>query len=119
MSTRTARSQDSHVSPTERHMLEAIFKLSPAAMALWRGPQMIFEMVNPGYQALFPGRALLGHPFLEALPEFRGQPFIELFRRVLETGEPYIGHEVLARHRRTQDGPLEDRYYDFTYVQIL
>ena len=94
------------------------FKASPAAMALWRGPEMVFEMVNPAYQAIFPGRELLGRPFLEALPEFKGQPFFDVFSRVLETGEPFVGREVLARHRSTRDGPIEDHYYDFTYVRI-
>jgi signal transduction histidine kinase len=103
---------------SERHRLDMIFKASPAAMALWRGPQMVFELVNPAYQALFPGRALLGRPFLEALPEFKGQPFFEVFSHVLKTGEPFVGREVLARHRSTADGPLEDHYYDFTYVRI-
>ncbi len=101
-----------------RHVLESIFRETPAAMALWRGSDMIFELVNPSYQRLFPGRRLVGRPFLEALPEFEGQPFIEIFRRVLETGEAFVGHEVVARHRATEDGPLEDHYYDFTYVRI-
>jgi signal transduction histidine kinase len=103
----------------ERHKLEVIFRESPAAMALWRGPNMVFEMVNPIYQALFPGRELLGKPFLEAIPEFIDQPFLDIFKKVLETGESFIGHEVLAHHRRSQSGPLEDRYYDFTYVRIV
>lgn len=102
----------------ERHRLEAIFDASPAAMALWRGPDMVFDMVNPAYQGIFPGRPLLGRPFLEAIPEFRDQPFFTFFSRVLETGEPFIGREVLARHRTTADGPVEDHYYDFTYVRI-
>jgi signal transduction histidine kinase len=75
-------------------------------------------MVNPQYQALFPDRKLLGRPFLEALPEFQGQPFADLIRNVLETGKHFIGHEVLARHSRIQGGPLEDHYYNFTYVQV-
>jgi signal transduction histidine kinase len=106
------------VETLDHHKLEAIFQVSPAAMALWRGPGMVFEMVNPGYQAIFPGRRLLGRRFLEALPEFEGQPFMEYFERVLETGVPFVGREVLARHRGAEDGPLEDHYYDFTYARI-
>jgi PAS domain S-box-containing protein len=102
----------------ERDKLEAIFQGSPAAMAVWSGPDLIFDKVNPGYQALFSDRELEGKPFLEALPEFAGQPFAGLITRVLETGEPFVGREVLARHARSKDGPIEDRYYDFTYVRI-
>jgi signal transduction histidine kinase len=87
-------------------------------MALWRGEDLVFEMVNPEYQAIFGTRELLGRPFLEAVPEFVDQPFADLIRKVLTTGEPFVGHEVLARLRRSPEGPLEDRYYDFTYVRL-
>jgi signal transduction histidine kinase len=102
----------------ERHKLEALFRDSPAAIALWKGPKLIFEMVNPGYQSLFPGRKLLGLPLDEAIPELSDQPFSDLLRGVLETGQSYVGHEALARHRARADGPIEDRYYDFVYVRI-
>jgi signal transduction histidine kinase len=102
----------------EREKLVAIFRASPAAMALWRGPNLSFEMVNPVYQAIFPGRQLVGLPFLDALPEFEGQPFAALIRQVFETGEPFVGREMLARLRPTPGSPLEDHYYDFTYARI-
>ncbi|RZA05359.1 MAG: DUF4118 domain-containing protein, partial [Proteobacteria bacterium] len=101
-----------------RRRLEAIFTTSPAAMALWTGPDLKFEMINPQYQALFGNRALLGKPFLEALPEFHDQPFAGLLQAVMETGVPYVGHEELARHASEEGGPLEDHYYDFTYVRL-
>lgn len=103
---------------TERHKFEAIVRHSPAAMAVWRGEQFEFEIVNPEYQAIFGDRPLLGKPLLEALPELADQPFPGLLTRVLGTGEPYTGREVLARLARTTGGPLEDRYFDFSYIPI-
>lgn len=103
----------------ERYKLEAIIEHSPAAMVLWQGPNHVFEKVNPQFQAIFPGRKLLGKPFLEALPEFVGQSFNDLLDKVFETGETFLGHEVLARHPRVPGGPLEDFYYDFTYERIV
>jgi signal transduction histidine kinase len=41
-----------------------------------------------------------------------------LLRHVLETGEEFIGREVLARHGDSADGPPVDHYYDFTYLRI-
>lgn len=110
---RTAKELES-----EKHKLDTIFQKSPAAMAIWSGPDMTFDKVNPKYQEIFPGRELLGRPFLEALPEFKGQKFMDLYKNVLETGEPIIGQEVLARHKTKVDGPIEDHFYDFSYVQI-
>lgn len=102
----------------DHHILEVVFRDSPAAMALWRGTDLVFEMVNPRYQAIFPERELLGRSLLEAIPELEGQGFGELLLNVLETGEPYIGREVLARLAPYDDGPLVDHYFDFTYVRI-
>ena len=102
----------------ERHQLELIFRESPAAMALWSGEDLVFERVNPEYQDLFRGRAMVGRPLLEALPELRGQGFDELLRRVLHTGEPVAGRETLARIQRDFGGPVEDRYFDFSYLQV-
>jgi len=102
----------------EQHKLQTIFEKSPAAMALWRGPELIFEKVNPEFQANFETRQLEGLPMVDALPELRNQVFPDLIRRVFETGETYHGQEVLARLARTEGGPLEDRYYDFTYARV-
>lgn len=102
----------------ERYKLDIIFRDSPAAMALWRGPELVFEMVNPNYQAIFPGRKLIGKPLREALPELVDQGFAELLIKVMQSGETFVGHEVLAQIRPTEGGPFEERYYDFTYVPI-
>ncbi|MDQ3234332.1 MAG: PAS domain-containing protein, partial [Pseudobdellovibrionaceae bacterium] len=44
----------------ESHRLDQIFRSSPAAMALWTGQDMVFEMANPGFQALVQNIDLLG-----------------------------------------------------------
>jgi signal transduction histidine kinase len=102
----------------ERHKLETVFRESPAAMALWRGPDLIFEMVNPVYQAIFGDRQLVGLPIVEAVPELKEQEFPKLLREVFDTGEPFVGREVLARLAPREGAPLQDYYYDFTYVRI-
>lgn len=103
----------------QRHQLELIFRESPAAMALWRGEDLVFERVNPQYQALFGAdRPLVGRPLLEVVPELQGQGFDDILRHVLRTGEPFTGTEVLARFAQKGGGPPLDRYFDFTYLQV-
>ncbi len=102
----------------ERHQLELIFRESPAEMATWRGEDLVFTRVNPKYQNLFSTRQLVGLPVLDAIPELAGQGFDDLLKNVLRTGKPFIGREVLAKIQREKDGPVEDRYFDFTYLQI-
>lgn len=101
----------------QRHLLELIFRESPAAMALWRGEDLVFERVNPVYQTLF-GRTLVGKALLEAAPELEGQGFDDLLRKVLHTGVPFTGTEMLARFAPEAGAPSLDRYFDFTYFQV-
>lgn len=102
----------------ERALLDEIFRQTPVSMAIWRGPDLRLEHVNPGYEALFQGRSLLGKRPLEAFPELADQPVADWLEAVYETGEPRVGREALVRHRRREGGPIEARYYDFAYLRI-
>ena len=103
---------------TEKFKLESIFNFSPAAMAMWQGPDLIFEKVNPQYQRVFGDRLLVGKPFLEALPEFKDQVFFNWMFDVLNSGTTYSAKDTLARVAKTEGGPLEDCYFDLAYVRI-
>lgn len=102
----------------EKFKLESIFNFSPAAMAMWRGPDLIFEKVNPEFQHIFADRLLVDKPFLEALPEFKGQQFASLMFDVLKTGKPYSAKDMPVQIAKEKEGPLEERYFDFVSVRI-
>jgi PAS domain S-box-containing protein len=102
----------------EREKLATIIRESPAAMCLWRGEEFVFELANERFEQVFGNRRLVGKTLEEGLPELTDQAFPALLRRVFETGEPFVGHEVLARIAATQGGPLLDHYYDFTYLRV-
>jgi two-component system CheB/CheR fusion protein len=102
----------------ERHKVELIFQKSPGAMALWRGKNLVFEKVNPQYQAIFGDRVLVDKPLMEALPELAGQPFPCLLGKVWDTGEPCVEKEALTRLSRNQDGPIEDQYFDYSFIRV-
>lgn len=78
----------------------------------------MFDKLNAEYQRIFGERRLAGLPLLEAVPELAAQEFPALLRRVLETGETHVGTEVLARLAPRPGGPLEDHYYDYSYVRL-
>lgn len=106
-----ARAEAEH----QRARLEQLFMQAPAAICILGGPTLVYELVNPGYQALFPGRELLGKPILAALPEIADNLVYTTFRRVYETGQPHEEQALLIPLARLTDGVLEDRY--FKYVQ--
>ena len=101
----------------ERHRsrLERLFMAAPAAICILAGPELAFELVNPGYQALFPSRALLERPLLVALPELAGQAALALLRQVYETGQTCQRYELLVPVAPAAGAAPEDRYFNFTY----
>jgi PAS domain S-box-containing protein len=104
----------------EKLKFEAIFAVSPAAMTLVRGPDFIYEKVNPKYKETMGGRDIVGKPMLEALPELINQPFHSYMKKVFETGVTFVGKEVPAYLNRHPDkgNTLEEVFFDFTYTRI-
>ncbi|HEX2120833.1 MAG TPA: ATP-binding protein [Thermoanaerobaculia bacterium] len=89
--------------------LYTLFMQAPAFICVLRGPDHVFDMVNPLYQRLFPHRELLGRPIREALPELAGQGFFELLDGVFTTGEPFAGKEM----------PVDQGFFNFVYQPML
>ena len=103
----------------ERSRLAYVFEQAPAFLAVLRGPEHTFEMVNDAYYQVVGRRTLIGKPVLEALPEIRGQGFVELLDRVMETGKPFIGREVPVELTRDAGSAPEERYLDFVYTPLV
>jgi len=99
----------------QRDRLKQFFMQAPAGICILHGAELVFELVNPLYQQLFPGRELLGKALLEAVPEVKGQPIQQVLAKVYTTGNTFEGKELLIPLARTADGPVEDRYFNFIY----
>jgi PAS domain S-box-containing protein len=103
----------------ERERLAYVFQRAPAFLAVLRGPDHVFELVNDAYLQLVGHRELVGRPVREALPEVREQGFIALLDRVLATGEPFVGRELSVLLARTPGAPPEERFVDFVYLPLV
>ena len=98
---------------------QSIFSQAPVAIAIMRGPDLVFEQANEYYQELVGTRELVGLPIREAFPELAGQGIYELLDGVLASGEPYVGRSVLVRLRPGDEQALVDRYFDFVYQPLI
>lgn len=98
-----------------RARLADIFRQAPALMAVLQGPDHVFALANDAYYDLVGRRDLLGKPVLEALPEVRGQGFVQVLDDVLRTGQPFVGHEVPVRLARSPGTAPEERFVTFIY----
>lgn len=99
----------------ERERLADLFQQAPAFFALLRGPNHVFEMINPPYQDLVGQRPVLGKTLREAVPEAEGQGFLALLDAVYRTGTPHIGRSTPIQLARSGSPALEARYLDFVY----
>ncbi|WP_421934870.1 sensor histidine kinase [Phenylobacterium sp.] len=99
--------------------LRDIFRQAPGFMAVLTGPDLTFTLANDAYNQLIGHRPVIGRPVATALPEVRGQGFIQLLEGVMASREPFIGRSISVLLQRTPDGPPEERFLDFIYQPIL
>jgi signal transduction histidine kinase len=99
----------------ERHRLSQLVLQAPAAMCLLQGPSLVYELVNPSYQQLFAGRALLGKPLLEAMPELQGSVVWEHLQQVYTTGRSHHAHELPVTLEQAADSEPAVRYFNHTF----
>jgi PAS domain S-box-containing protein len=102
----------------ERSRLAYLFTHAPALVAVLRGPEHVFELVNPPYMLLIGGRDVKGLKVREALPEVEGQGYFEMLDKVYQTGEPHIGREMKVMLGRGQAGAMEESFINFVYQPI-
>ncbi len=99
-------------------MLQNLYLNAPAYVATLNGPTHIYDLVNPSYQNLFGSREITGKPILEALPELKGQGFDKLLDNVYNTGEIFVGNEMLTWLAYDKGLEPAERYFNFSYQPI-
>jgi signal transduction histidine kinase len=97
-----------------RHLAD-IFRQAPAAIAIMRGPQHVYEHANPAYLELIGRRPVIGRGVREAVPELAGQGIFELLDEVYRTGTPHVGEAAKVLVERSASRGPEERYFDFVY----
>ena len=96
----------------ERERLWDVFRQAPAAMALVRGPERVFELANAAYVRLV-ARQVEGLPFARAIPELAGQGILEMLDEVFASGRTRTETERMVRLRGPDRREVE-RFFDFT-----
>jgi two-component system CheB/CheR fusion protein len=121
----TLRKNAEHIQTTARNLLERNAKMiqnlymnAPGFICIFNGPKHIYTLVNPSYQKLIGKRKIVGKPVMEALPELAGQGFDTILDNVYNTGEIYVGNEILISLARDEGLLPEDRYFNFSYQPI-
>jgi signal transduction histidine kinase/FixJ family two-component response regulator len=102
----------------ERARLRELLAQAPAAIAVFRGPDHVYELTNPPYLRFIGGRDVIGKTIREALPELEGQGVFELLDEVYRTGEPKVMKELGVMLDADGDGVPEEIFFNFVYQPI-
>ena len=115
--TEEAESARAAAQRAEARVIE-VFQQAPAFIAVVNGPEFVFEFVNDAYSQLVGHRDILGKAVIDALPEVRGQGFIELLTGVRTSGIAFVGREVPLFLRPGPGADAELHYVTFVYAPI-
>jgi signal transduction histidine kinase/ActR/RegA family two-component response regulator len=103
---------------SEHARLFRLFDQAPGFVAFLSGPKHTFQFVNAAFLRLTGQRELIGHAFNLALPELRGQGYLELVDTVAATGQPHAAHGMRLAMRRT-DGSTDEMFIDVLFQPDL
>ena len=104
------------VSELERGRLNQFLMQAPVGVCVLEGPELVYNFINPRYQALLPDRDLQDRSVFVALPELVGTQVEQLLLNVYHKGETFNIQELLIPVAEITGGPLFDRYFSFDYL---
>ncbi|HZG24231.1 MAG TPA: PAS domain S-box protein, partial [Chitinophagaceae bacterium] len=104
------------VEDSERRF-RALIEEAPIATTLFRGRNHVIEMANEAILRLWgKDNRVIGLPLQVALPELKGQPFLDILDDVFSTGKAYHAQEAQAS--LMVNGELKSYYFNFTYKPL-
>jgi PAS domain S-box-containing protein len=111
----TERRASEHRAREAAALVESLFLNAPVGLAFW-DRDLRYQRVNEQLVQIngIPAEEHIGRNVFEVFPQFEGQ-LDEILRGVLETGEPYVGQEVVGE---TPAAPGELRVYRASWFPV-
>lgn len=101
----------------QKELLESVINHLPAAVCVLNGKDLRVELINPAYQAIAPGKEMIGLTWDELWPE-TGRNFETICRNVLESGNSYQVIDEMNMVKRTPESPPEEAYFSWSLHRI-
>lgn len=90
---------------------------SPAPTSIYSGEDMVIRFANAGMLALWgKNSSVIGKPLMEAIPELKGQPFLEILQEVWRSGTTYSVQDAPAKLIKNGQEMLD--YFDYEYKAL-
>lgn len=98
----------------QRQVFYSLLLHAPAHICLVRGPEHRYEFANEEFLAFTQGEPVIGRTVAEVYPETVGQGLIAVLDRVLQTKEPYRGHEKML-YVYDREGRRHEHFFNVMY----
>lgn len=92
-----------------------MFDQAPSFMALLKGPDHVFDLVNPAYCRLIGNRQVIGRTVAEALPDAAQQGYVDLLDQAYRSGKPFTQRSAYFLAQNDPPAPAEEWYVDFVF----
>jgi len=102
----------------ERQVLSEIFQHSPVAISVMRAPDFIYEQANPAFQALAPGKEILGRSFSEVW-EQGSLPNQASLASVIATGQTLDAVDSPRTIQRSADTSPEPAFVSSLWLPLV
>ncbi len=102
----------------ETALVNGILRSTPVGFAVLRGPDFRYELVSPAYQAIAPGKSLIGNTYAECWPEFAGRVIPVMTARPGDGRAVSCGERPVRHRPRRYRSPGGDAYFSFVFQRI-
>lgn len=101
----------------DQRIAREIIARAPVMISVVRGPDFVYESVNPAFQALAPGKEFVGRRFADVWAEVSDPP-VEILHNVLQTGEAFRLEDGSYTIKRGPDAPPEVVYVSYSWIPV-
>ncbi|HEY2031396.1 MAG TPA: response regulator [Myxococcales bacterium] len=103
----------------QRTLLQSLFMQAPAALAILRGPEFVFELVNERFEALVRRGELRGKAARKVLRQLPDRQICDLLDRVYGDQKPVAGNEYLVKLPVPGEARLVDHWFNFLVQPVI
>jgi PAS domain S-box-containing protein len=102
----------------ERQILSEIIEKSPVAISVMRAPDFIYELVNPAFQALAPGKEILGRRFSDIWGDVSDR-LVASLENVIATGRAFEAVDSPRTIQRDPGSPPDTIFVTSSWIPLI
>jgi len=103
----------------DRDKLKEMFEEAPSPKCMIEGPELRYVIANKAYREVVGQKNIIGKRVDEVVPEVEEQGYIDLLKRVYETGESYIGRGEPIYIDKDNKGSKQEYIFNLLFAPLF